>query len=208
MFVKKKSSELSKRCDVKKEYFYNILLRLDTCIVQFKNGGGIFSYIVPITSAITNQEPFVPTNIIGCFKIRGNNGNAVTIKPGSPILHKQIVLSLDSGQFNKKFLPVWKDGFCKWINSEEMQKRFTYKRNFCFGGFVNSFESPGYIGNYLLEGDAISLLKEMYEDVSLSDLAEDMVIPRAMFGAELSRDEVLKILMPDVAEFDGFEDGE
>ena len=57
-------------------------------------------------------------------------------------------------------------------------------------------------------GDAISLLKEMYEDVSLSDLAEDMEIPRAMFGEELSRDEILKILMPDVAEFDGYENGE
>ena len=88
--------------------------------------------------------------------------------------------------------------------SHEIEKN----RVLAAGGFVNSFESPGYIGNYLFEGDAISLLKEMYEDVSLSDLAEDMEIPRAMFGAELSRDEVLKILMPDVGEFDGFEDGE
>ena len=153
---------------------------------------------MPITSAITNQEPCVPSNIIGAFKICGNNGEAVTIKPNSRVLHKQILLSLDAGQFNMKFLNVWKDLFVKWINGKEMQNRFQFKRKFCFGGFINSFESPGHLGKYILDGDALSLLKDMYDDVSLEDLAENLDIPRAMFGEELTGEEIMEILMPEI----------
>ncbi len=199
---KKNVSDLSKKSDIKKEYFFIIVTKLDTCVVQFKNSGGVFSYIVPLTSAIMNQEPSVPSNIIGCFKILGKNGKAVTIKNGSPIPHKQILLSFDDGQFNEKFLMVWKENFLNWINSNEMQERFVWKKKFCFGGFVNSFESPGVLGSYLLEGDAISLLKEMYDGVSLSELADDMDIPHAMFGSHLSREDVQNLLITDVSETD------
>jgi len=205
IFKKKNASDLKKNSDVKKEYFYIVVTSLDTCVVQFKSSGGVFSYIVPITSAITNQESSVPSNIIGCYKIRGKNGNPVTIKQGSSIPHKQIVLSCDDDQFNLKFLLVWKENFLNWVNSDEIQGRFVWKKNFCFGGFVNSVENPGFIGSYLLEGDAIALLKEMYDGVSLAELAEDMTIPRAMFGAGLSREEINKLLVPDVLENGNFD---
>ena len=39
---------------------------------------------------------------------------------------------------------------------------------------------------------------DMYDDVSLEDLAENLDIPRAMFGEELTGEEIMEILMPEI----------
>ena len=81
--------------------------------------------------------------------------------------------------------------FLQWANNEEMKKKFKYPTQFCFGGFINQIGSPHYIERYLLDGDVIDVLGLLFGiDVSLTDLMEDGGIVTAVFGPEITNEEI------------------